>query len=145
LKSGRVAGGKYDKKFGRQLMKGLRSDGLSIPEVCQLWQINRNTYYRWIEIHPEFAEAHEYGERDVLAYWHKLNRAVASGVVKGNAGVICFSMKNIEGIGWKDKVEVESNGQEQFQKINISILPAPVQALPNIIEHEEDEQDDDDS
>ncbi len=136
MKPGRIVGGKYDKKFARQLMKGLREDGLSIPEVCQLWNINRGTYYRWIEIHPEFKEAHEYGERDVIAFWHKLTRDAASGKIKANAGVICFAMKNIEGIGWKDKLEVTNDGVEQIQRININVLPAPEQK-PLLIEHED--------
>lgn len=117
-------------------MKGLRADGISIPEICQLWSITRNTYNRWVEIHEEFKEAHEQGQTDCMAWWHKLTRAAASGAIKANAGVICFAMKNIEGIGWQDKIEVNNSGQEQFQKINISILPAPIQALTHVIEHE---------
>ncbi len=119
-------------------MKGLRADGISIPEICQMWHINRGTYNRWVEIHEEFKEAHEQGQTDCMAWWHKLTRAAAAGQIKANAGVICFAMKNIEGIGWQDKVEVNTVGQDQFQKINISILPAPIQALPNIIEHDDE-------
>ncbi len=136
MKPGRIVGGKYDKKYGRQLMKGLRNDGMSVEEVCQLWNINRTTYYRWIEIHEEFKEAHEYGERDVMAYWHRLTRAAASGQIKANAGVICFAMKNIAGIEWKDKLEVTNDGLEQIQRININVLPAPEQK-PLLIEHED--------
>ncbi len=116
-------------------MKGLREDGMSVEEVCQLWQINRNTYYRWIEIHEEFKEAHEYGERDVMAFWHRLTRAAASGQIKANAGVICFAMKNIAGIEWKDKLEVTNDGLEQIQRININVLPSPEK--PRLIEHED--------
>ena len=127
---------KYNRKYCKQLKRGLRIEGLSIPEVCQIWGICRTTYNKWVEQYPEFKEAHDHGQRDNAAYWNKLARDVASGKVKGNAGVLCFSLKNVDGVGWQDKVEVNSNTQEQIRQINISILPAPVKALTNIIEHE---------
>lgn len=135
MRPGRVSGDKYNTKYARQLMKGLRNDGMSIEEVCQLWSICRTTYNRWVDVHPEFKDAHEYGERDVMAYWHRLTRAAASGQIKANAGVICFAMKNIAGIEWKDKVEVTNDGVEQIQRININVLPAPEKPL--LIEHED--------
>lgn len=113
----------------------MRKDGLSIPEVCQEWGISRTTYYNWVESYPEFKQAHEDGNRDCVAWWYRLNRAVACGQVKGNAGVLCFAMKNVEGIGWQDKVEVNSTANEQIRQINISILPPPEQKqLNHIIE-----------
>ncbi len=137
---GRVKGDKYRSKFPKQLLNGLRQDGLSIPEVCQLWGVTPTTYYRWVESHPEFKDAHEHGQRDCIGWWHRLTRAAACGQVKANAGVICFAMKNIEGIGWQDKIEVNNTNDEQVRQINISILPAPVKALihdVNVIEHED--------
>ncbi len=140
MPAGRVKGDKYKSKFCKQLMNGLRSDGMSIPELCQLWGITHPTYYRWKEIHPEFNEAAEYGERDCIGWWHRLTRAAACGQVKANAGVLCFAMKNIEGIGWQDKVEVTNSGKDQINTINISVLPSPPKQL-NIIEHEDQEDE----
>lgn len=125
----RVKGDKYNRKYCKQLTRGLRADGLSIEEVCQMWGICRSTYNYWVDTHPEFATAHEFGKRDFVAYWHKLTRQVAAGEKKGNAGVLCFSMKNAEGVGWKDKVEVDNVSDEQIKQINISILPAPIHGL----------------
>ncbi len=133
----RIVGDKYNRKYCKQLKRGLRADGMSIEEVCQMWDICRTTYNNWRELHPEFQVAHEYGNRDCAAYWHRLTRAGASGQLKVNAGIICFALKNIDGIGWQDKVEVNNAGQEQIKQINISILPAPVQKLPHIIEQED--------
>lgn len=142
----RAKANKYNRKYCKQLKAGLRSDGSSIAEVCQKWDITRATYYDWIEKYPEFKQAHDYGNRDCAAWWHQLNRSAACGQVKANAGIICFAMKNIEGIGWQDKVEVSNIGEEQIRQINISILPPSQQALPhnlNIIEHQLDEIEDD--
>lgn len=115
---------------------------MSVPEICQLWGITRSTYNNWVETYPEFKEADEHGKRDCMSWWHKLNRDVASGKVRGNAGVICFAMKNVEGIGWQDKVAIDNSGPEPIRQINISILPPPNKALehnPTIIEYKEDE------
>lgn len=135
----RIKGDKYNRKYCKQLKRGLCKDGMAVEEVCQQWDINPKTWYRWCEIHPEFKEAAEYAKRDRLCYWHKLFRAVASGEVKGNAGTLCFAMKNVEGIGYQDKVEVTSANVEQIKTININVLPAPVPQLEHmtIIEHED--------
>lgn len=138
----RVKGDKYNRKYCKQLKRGLRIDGMSIAEVCQSWGISRTCYNDWREKHPEFQDAHEHGERDCMAWWHKISREVAGGTRKGNAGVICFAMKNVEGIGWQDKVAVENSTVESVKQINISILPAPhptktLEDKSRIIEHEE--------
>jgi len=122
---GRVKGDKYNRKYCKQLTRGLCKDGMSEEEVCQLWEINPKTFRAWKEQYPEFKEAADIAKRDRISWWLKLNRDVASGVKKGNAGVLCFAMKNIEGISWQDKVEVANVGVEPIKQINISILPPP--------------------
>lgn len=131
----RIKGDKYNKKYCKQLKAGLRMDGKSITKLCQIWGVTRTTYNYWVDHYPEFKEAHEYGNRDFIVFLEDLAMDVASGKQKGNAGVLIFSLKNAEALGWKDQVEVSGN-QEQIHKISINILPAPVKALPNVIEHE---------
>ena len=136
MKPGRVKGDKYDPKYARQLRKGLRRNGASINKLCQMWDICRTTYNYWIEIHPDFADAVEYGKRDYIVYLEDLAMDVARGDLKGNAGVMIFSLKNAEGLWWKDQVEVTNTGLEQIQRININVLPSPEQK-PLLIEHED--------
>lgn len=128
----RIKGGKYNKTYVRKLKDGLRCDGKSVVEVCQEWGISRTTYYYWVENHPEFKTAHEYGERDCAAWWQVLARKAAAGEIKANAGIICFAMKNVEGVNWADKIETKSTVDEQIRQINISILPPPqeIKLLP---------------
>lgn len=115
---------KYRPKFARELRDGLRKNGWSIAECCLHWKVSVGTYYNWIEAHPKFAEAATVGELDAAAWWHRLNRDVASGVEKGNAGLIQFALKNIEGINWADKVEVNNTYDEQVHTLNINVLPS---------------------
>lgn len=121
-----MANKKYARKYADQLGSGLRSDGRSIEEVCQEWDIVVQTYNEWKKEHPEFTEAHMKGVRDSATYWHKLNRAVASGEQKNaNAGLIQFALKNIDGINWADKTEIHNTHEEQITTIRIEVLPTP--------------------
>ena len=133
---------KYNRKYCKQLTRGLRREGLSINKVCQLWGITRTTYNNWREEYPEFENAHQVGQRDYCVYLEDQAMDIATGKRKGNAGMMIFALKNAEGLGWTDKVEVQNTAEEQIKQINISILPAPAsKALENIniIEHVEDE------
>lgn len=115
--------GKYKTKFATELKKGLRKDGKSEVECCLKWGVTRQSFWNWKKKYPKFAEAAEIGEMDAAAWWHKLNRDVSAGTKKGNAGLIAFALKNIEGIGWADKVEVNNHHDEQINVIRIEVLP----------------------
>lgn len=111
---------KYKKKYAKQL-PNLRTNGESVAEVCKFWGISKTTYYNWVNLHEEFAAAHELGEVNQSVWWARLGRKMATGEVKGNAGVYNFSMKNIE--NWKDKVETEElNKEEKVGKIQIEVI-----------------------
>lgn len=115
---------KYDRKFAMQLKRGIRKNGMSIPEVCAKWGITIGTYKDWVEDIAEFARAHDQGISDSAAWWFDLYRKAASGEVRGNASLIMFAMKNVDGIGWKDKSEI-TREDEKIQKITINVLPSP--------------------
>lgn len=122
---------KYKTKYAKALKNGARRDGMSIDELCQVWGVSRTAYYNWCAEYPEFAAADEIGNRDAMAWLHKLNRDVMSGKVKGNAGTIIFAMKNLA--GWKDKSEVSTTTTEAVRTININVLPPKDDTL--VIEH----------
>lgn len=123
---------KYKKAFAKQLLKGLRRDGLSIEEVCQQWDIDPKTYSAWRLAHPEFEEAHRIGDRDMKAWLHKTHRAVSSGQQAGNASCLNFAMKNQA--GWVDKTEVHTTHEEQVHVLRIERLPS--YTTTRVIEHE---------
>lgn len=133
-----MAKSKYNRKYCKQLVNGLCRDGMTQEEVCQVWGIDDNTYRNWEKEYPEFARAAKVAERDRACYWHKLTRDVAQGKIKGNAGVICFALKNIKGINWQDKVEINSKSEDMIKTINLNILPAP--QSPNLIGQDYDNE-----
>jgi len=126
----RVKGDKYNKKYAKALMNGARIDGLSIPELCQQWHITRTTYNYWVANVEEFKAAHEYGVRDCSAWWQKLNRDVACGKTRGNAGVLNFAMKNVDGVGWQETVAASLHTDKEVHTININVLQPRQLMLP---------------
>lgn len=125
---------KYKKKYSKMLLEGLRSDGKSVVECCRLFKVAPKTYYNWIKDIPEFAEAAAMGDLDCAEWWHKVQRTVASGVSAGNAAVINFAMKNVDGIKWVDKTEIHNTHEEQIRTIKIEMLPQ--RDIARVIEHE---------
>ncbi len=115
---------KYMPRYAKWLRDGLRIDGMSVHEVALHFGITTKTYYHWRETIPLFDEAAAIGDRDSAIWWHKLNRSVASGEVKGNAGIINFAMKNIDGINWTDKKEIHTSSDEEVRVIKIEMLPS---------------------
>ena len=138
---------KYKSWHSKQLLNGLRRDGLSVEEVCQMWDIVPSTYYLWTNTIPEFAEAHEAGRRDELVWWQNLGRKGISGEFKMNAAAYNFTMTNLH--GWNTKVVTETRADDEIRTININVLPSREQnTIVNqqqdikVIEHDSQQKED---
>lgn len=116
----------YNEKFTQDLLDGVRRGGMTINEVCQAWDIVRKTYYSWKELHPEFNEACEIGERDYAAFWDKLGKDGAQGLVKVDARLYLGIRGQNE--GWAQKRINENRNETQIAAININVLPTREQA-----------------
>ncbi len=128
-----AAKSKYKKKFTKQLKEGIRSQGLSIVELCLMWGITSATYYTWLKEHPEFAEAAEIGDMQQAAWWHRKYRAGATGEEPCNAAMMNFAMKNVDKVKWVDKSEVAHTHTEQITTIRIERIASP---QGRVIEHD---------
>lgn len=125
---------KYKEKYTSELIGGIRYiEGLNKIELCHRWRVSETTIDNWLETIPEFKEAYELGKVDYAAYWHEINKKVASGELKGNAACVVFALTNIEKIRWSSRVEVNSKSEQSIGAININILPAPKRALEHQI------------
>ncbi len=128
---------KYDEKYTKQLKSGIRyTEGLSQAELCHRWRICDTTFLKWCEAHPEFKEAYELSKMDYAAYWQDINKKVATGEMKGNAGCVIFALTNIEKIRWSTRVDVHNTSDEEVKKITIELLPGRKAALEHIQDEE---------
>ena len=108
------------------VVRELMAQGYSKEAVAGGLKICKQTFYKWQEKHPAFAEAVRDGETLSWMYWENLGHRAMRGEVPGfNATVWVFSMKNLH--GWKDRQEL--SGKDD----------APLQI--NIVRHGKDTQD----
>lgn len=114
---------KYTKEHGKQLRSGMRSQGMSIPEVCRQWDILTRTYWVWVEKYPDFKYSHEMGQRDCACFWFETLRDAALGNIKGSDRLIAQALKNIDEIRWSDTVAPEKSKDEEVRTITINVLP----------------------
>ncbi len=110
---------KYLKKYTKELLDGMRSDGKSIVECCLIWGITDKEYSEWLDEHDDLEYAHQIGEMHCAQWWHQTYRGLAA---KGNASVLQMGMKNIEKVGWQDRPETKKEEVEPIRAISITVL-----------------------
>lgn len=117
-----MADKKYKPKYAKELLNGLRRDGLSIEECCVKWGISRGLWYVWCKRYQKFAEAAEFAETEYRAWFQGAYRAGMTGQVRMNAGMMKFAAANI--LEWREKAETQVVQQDQISTLNINILPS---------------------
>ena len=70
------------------------SKGYSLGAVAGLIGVARDTLTKWKSRYPEFLLAVKRGKAKRLRQWETIALGVASGQIKGNAGVIALGLKN---------------------------------------------------
>ncbi len=126
---------KYDEKFTKQLMGGIRyTQHMTVAHLCMKWGICNATYFNWVDRYPEFARAHEHGKAHYEAYIHDCAHGIMDGSQKGNAAMLQFYLTNVA--GWATKSTVEMKADESIGAITINILESP---KPLMLEELEDD------
>ena len=116
--------GKYRPRYARQLREGLRAQGLSVEQVCQLWKITRGTYEYWKQNNPDFEEAHEHGERDFSAFWYSIAVKQATGEMRGYPNHTQFVLERLTNIQLR-REEKQREADSPVHTINIRIIEPP--------------------
>lgn len=62
---------KYGKSITKRICDLIRADTYTIVEVCKMVNINRASYYAWLEEYPEFAQAIKEAENDRMQLFVK--------------------------------------------------------------------------
>ena len=95
-------------KNWEKLIINLMSEGASIVEVSQELKITRDLLYRFIKDYPEFSDTIKRGKEASEAWWTRTGRRNLENPKFSYTGWY-MNMKNR--FGWKDKQEVEHNGE----------------------------------
>lgn len=134
---------KYKKQFAAELRDGLRdSPYMTIDRVCRQWDISRTTYYEWIEKYPDFAEAHEAGERDYRINIYDVVVKNATGEYRGNGSVVTLMANHA--LGMTQKKELNVTQDTQVKRLEIELVDGQKLLDDKTIDAEFEEVDEDD-
>jgi hypothetical protein len=119
----------YTKKYADSLAPTLADmfeEGASLAEVCHKIGCCKESFYKMLEISPEFSYAYKKGMVASEAWWCTLGRAGSAGKHAIQAAPWIFNMKNR--FGWKDKQEITGADNEP---LFAAFAAAAKKALPD--------------
>ena len=100
---------KYRKEIAETLPEQFK-DGQSVIEVCGQIGISKQTFYRWVDEHPDFSDAYKKGLELSQQWWEKLGRAGTVGKIPVNTVMWIYNMKNRFRADWNDRIQIEHSG-----------------------------------
>ena len=135
--------GVFHHKFCNQVIQHMRQ-GKSLASFAGVIGVSPSTIAKWAENNPEFAEAIEIARSVSLNKWEDIAIGQATGDIKGNSTTLGFMMKNQFPNEYKDKVNVETEGNISFM-IDTGIPTIPTGNMLTIkdveVDYEEIEDD----
>lgn len=98
------------------LVEGWARDGLTNQQIASNLGIGETTFYKIISEHPEVSEVLKKG-KEVVDY--EVENALLKNALEGNITAQIFWLKNRKPKQWKDKVDIESEAnQETIHKLD---------------------------
>lgn len=134
---------KFDLAFCEQLINHMES-GLSFESFAANIDVDRDTLYEWVKVHPEFSDAKKIGTAKAQLFWEQhgidglyteteyndKGKPISTRAM--NAAVWCFNMKNR--FGWRDKQELTGDPEKPLEhNVNVDLSSLPTDKLMEII------------
>lgn len=91
------------------LLEGWARDGLTYEQIAHNMGIDTSTLWDWRKDNATISNAIKKG-REVVDY--EVENALLKSALEGNTTAQIFWLKNRRKQQWRDKVEVETNGEE---------------------------------
>lgn len=92
------------------LVEGWARDGLTNEQIAENLNIGKTTFYKMLKEYPELSEHLKKG-KEVVDY--EVENALLKNALSGNITAQIFWLKNRKPKQWKDKVEVEDEGNKE--------------------------------
>ena len=92
------------------LVEGWARDGLTNEQIAENLNIGKTTFYKLLKEYPELSEHLKKG-KEVVDY--EVEKALLKNALSGNITAQIFWLKNRKPKQWKDKVEVEDEGNKE--------------------------------
>ena len=91
------------------LLEGWARNGLTDEQIAHNMGIVTSTFYEWKKKYPKFSEVLKKNKEVVDL---EVENALLKSALSGNITAQIFWLKNRRKQQWRDKVEVETNGEE---------------------------------
>lgn len=112
---------KYNKKIAERILAMIRADTYTIAEVCNNVGISRQTFYRWQNDNPEFAQAVEDANNELL---DKMNIEAKKSLMKKIKGydVIETHVTTVPGKDGNPVIKEQKNVKKHIQPDTAAII-----------------------
>ncbi len=105
--------GGYQAKFCHQVIQHMRA-GKSLASFAGFVGVSPSTIKNWAEENEDFREAIEIAKSVSIGTWEDIAIEQATGESKGQSSTLTFMMKNLHPEQYKDKVNIEQEGNITF-------------------------------
>ena len=105
--------GSFEQRFCHEVIQYMKT-GRSFKSFAGRIGISPTTLNKWAEENEDFAEAVEIGKAIALGTWEDIAMDQATGETKGQSSTLTFMMKNLFPEDYKDKVNIEQEGNISF-------------------------------
>lgn len=112
---------KYNKKVAERILAMIRADTYTITEVCNNVGISRQTFYNWLNDNPEFAQAVEDANNELL---DKMNIEAKKSLMKKIKGydVIETHVTTVPGKDGNPVIKEQKNVKKHIQPDTAAII-----------------------
>ena len=112
---------KYNKKVAERILAMIRADTYTITEVCNNVGISRQTFYNWLNDNPEFAQAVEDANNELL---DKMNIEAKKSLMKKIKGydVIETHVTTVPGKDGNPVIKEQKNVKKHIQPDTAAVI-----------------------
>lgn|SRR5574338_233963 len=98
---------KYTSEMPAKLIEAM-FEGKSVLRFCRDIRVDKDTFYEWVKVHPEFSAAFRQGKTDCEAFWEDW-LVEHLGDKNVNGSLVRLFMTNR--FGWSDKKDISNTLQ----------------------------------
>ena len=110
---------KYRSKYCDQLIIHM-SQGFSFESFCAVIEVNRDTIYEWVKVHPKFSDAKKVGREKQQYFYEGAGLKAMMGEVENfNSTAFVWMTKNM--LKWRDRSEQDITTKGEKLELNYKI------------------------
>ena len=100
---------KYDEKYCEMLIEHM-AEGYSFESFGGIIEVNEDTLYEWVKVHPEFSDSKSIGTQKSMIWWEKIGRqGMINEIPFFNDRIWRLNMINRFRSKWSDGTKNENN------------------------------------